>query len=170
MPAHHLLLGHKVDPLPPIIDQHPYCSTSPRYAHCNRACLHPRCLNTPTHHFAHKPLCRGSVKPSPPDTFSFAVVMYEVFSRRLLLSEQAAHAPSASDARRVAREWAQRVAQGHRPVMPPSWPEELRDLIADCWAQVGACAGQHPAGALLSATLPTRSHLSSAAPSFCSMP
>jgi hypothetical protein len=61
--------------------------------------------------------------------------MFEVFSRRLLLSEQTVRS------RDAAREWALRVAYGHRPAMPASWPEELRSLIADCWAQVRGTRG-----------------------------
>lgn len=31
---------------------------------------------------------------------------------------------------------AERVARGFRPQIPSSWPENLRELIAACWAQV----------------------------------
>jgi hypothetical protein len=79
--------------------------------------------------------------PPPKDTFSFAVVMFEVFSRRLLLSDQAAAAPGPGGAREVARAWARRVARGHRPELPAAWPGELRELIADCWAQVRDASG-----------------------------
>ncbi|KIZ01803.1 hypothetical protein MNEG_6160 [Monoraphidium neglectum] len=79
------------------------------------------------------------------DTFSFGVVMYEVFSRHMLLSEHAAHASpggaggiGAADPRAIARDWAVRVAHGHRPVLPAGWPEGLRDLIDCCWAQDAA--------------------------------
>lgn len=64
--------------------------------------------------------------------------MFEVFSRRLLLSDQAARAQTPADARRAAKAWAQRVAGGHRPELPAGWPAALRDLIADCWAQDAA--------------------------------
>ncbi|EFJ47075.1 hypothetical protein VOLCADRAFT_61756, partial [Volvox carteri f. nagariensis] len=58
------------------------------------------------------------------DVFSFGVLMYEVFSRTLLL---------------VSAVWrgggyAQYVAEGYRPPKPVAMPEPLYELISACWA------------------------------------
>lgn len=69
------------------------------------------------------------------DVFAFAIVMYEVFSgillRHLYISDK--------DKGCAYRRYATRVNSGWRPPMPVEWPEELRDLIADCWSQQPNC-------------------------------
>lgn len=63
------------------------------------------------------------------DVFSFGVIIYELFSRRLLAADYM-----------NTMEWdeskdhAYKVAAGYRPPFPASMPESLRSLIDSCWA------------------------------------
>lgn len=61
------------------------------------------------------------------DVFSFGVIMWEVFSRNLLVvSETGMQSPQES------KMYADRVANGYRPKMPESVPREVRDLVEEC--------------------------------------
>jgi serine/threonine protein kinase len=80
------------------------------------------------------------------DTFSFAVVMYEVLSRRLLtpvlvqprcVNTTALQGPAAlAQSKLAAEQWACQVAAGVRPRVPAAWPPPLIQLIQACWVQV----------------------------------
>lgn len=64
------------------------------------------------------------------DVFSFGVILYEVLHRKLMLLDEIKNDP-----RKEAREYAEKVARGFRPDIPKHWPDNLRELIASCWAQ-----------------------------------
>ncbi|GMH35820.1 hypothetical protein BSKO_03688 [Bryopsis sp. KO-2023] len=64
------------------------------------------------------------------DIFSFAIIMYELFQRTIIL----AFASTTGDSSEVIS-YVQGVAQGSRPSIPEEWPLELRSLIESCWAQ-----------------------------------
>lgn len=63
------------------------------------------------------------------DVFSMGIVIFEVFSKRLLCADYM-----------NTTEWdeteihAQRVAAGWRPPFPAHMPEKLRKLVDKCWA------------------------------------
>ncbi|GFR40338.1 hypothetical protein Agub_g880 [Astrephomene gubernaculifera] len=61
------------------------------------------------------------------DCFSFAVVMYEVFHRYILVCSL--EAPEQME------DYARQVAHGFRPAIHDDLPPELRRLIRECWAQ-----------------------------------
>lgn len=64
------------------------------------------------------------------DVFSLGVILYELFSRTLLIYT---HTPAndASDCER----YAARVAEGYRPKRPKSIPDEVWRIIEACWQQ-----------------------------------
>ncbi|MEW5302263.1 MAG: hypothetical protein WDW36_005065 [Sanguina aurantia] len=64
------------------------------------------------------------------DVFSFGVIMFELLNRKLMLVDEIKNDP-----RKDAQAYAERVAGGFRPEIPRRWPEQLRELIAACWAQ-----------------------------------
>lgn len=61
------------------------------------------------------------------DVFALGIVIYEIFSRRLVSS-------SLPDVENPAEDYANRVALGHRPPFTDNMPPELRQLINDCWS------------------------------------
>ncbi|CAG9462380.1 unnamed protein product [Pedinophyceae sp. YPF-701] len=63
------------------------------------------------------------------DVFSFALIMFETL--RGELRSTAAMVGSRAEA----LELANRTAHGARPELPEEWPEEVQDLIAQCWLQ-----------------------------------
>lgn len=65
------------------------------------------------------------------DVFSFGVIMFEVLNRKLMLVDEIKNDP-----RKDAQAYAERVAGGFRPEIPRRWPEQLKELISACWAQV----------------------------------
>lgn len=66
------------------------------------------------------------------DTFSFAVLMYEL-SHRTLIKLTARHRNGKKDS---CSGWAARVAEGHRPALKVgALPQPLLELITKCWAQ-----------------------------------
>lgn len=64
------------------------------------------------------------------DVFSFAILLYETFSRGLLVFTTEA-CNSMADVER----YTQKVAGGYRPIRPPLIPDPIWILITDCWAQ-----------------------------------
>jgi mitogen-activated protein kinase kinase kinase 7 len=94
------------------------------------------------------------------DVFSFGVILFEVLNRKLMLVDEIKNDP-----RRDAQAYAERVARGFRPDIPPHWPTPLRELIAACWSQdphcrpnfdavVDALAELHASGAVARLDLP----------------
>ncbi|KAK9811579.1 hypothetical protein WJX72_006439 [[Myrmecia] bisecta] len=79
------------------------------------------------------------------DVFSFAVILFELLSYRTSLSMLPQ--PVSMD---QAYRYAHKVANGYRRPLPAYWPEELRVLIADCWA---AHPSQRPSFADVAARL-----------------
>ncbi|CAD7695667.1 unnamed protein product [Ostreobium quekettii] len=63
------------------------------------------------------------------DVFGFAIIMYEVLARSVILVKYAM-----VHSREELANYGELVAKGHREQIPPHWPEELKCLIADCWA------------------------------------
>lgn len=64
------------------------------------------------------------------DIFSFAIIMYELFQRTIILAFASATGKPAE-----VISYVQNVAQGSRPSIPEEWPEGIRLLIESCWAQ-----------------------------------
>ena len=66
------------------------------------------------------------------DVFSFGIVLYQLFARQtfaavlLLLSRGD---PVDCEI------YAEKVARGYRVPIPARWPEAVRELVAQCWAQ-----------------------------------
>lgn len=65
------------------------------------------------------------------DVFSLGTVIWELLSRKTVGA--AVLASATGDLARVAELYAHRVARGFRPPLPRSWPEEIRNLVTDCW-------------------------------------
>ncbi|GMH39125.1 hypothetical protein BSKO_07023 [Bryopsis sp. KO-2023] len=63
------------------------------------------------------------------DVFSFAVLMYELLRRSLTLAFVSFLGSS-----RDVEIYAFNVMGGFRPPIPKTWPQQLKDLITDCWA------------------------------------
>jgi hypothetical protein len=72
----------------------------------------------------------------PAATHSFGVILFEVLLRKLMLVDEIKNDP-----RKDAQAYAERVAKGYRPEIPRTWPANLVELIAACWAQVGPRPG-----------------------------
>ncbi|PNH04196.1 putative serine/threonine-protein kinase, partial [Tetrabaena socialis] len=64
------------------------------------------------------------------DVFSYGVIIFEVFSRY-----QTVCAISIAGTDEEIEAYAQKVSLGYRPPLPLSWPEPLKALITDLWAQ-----------------------------------
>jgi serine/threonine protein kinase len=65
------------------------------------------------------------------DVFSLAIMLYEALSFRLNVMKLAmGREPTAIS------DYAQGVAQGHRENLPRGWPQEVKSLLQDAWAQV----------------------------------
>ncbi|CAD7700290.1 unnamed protein product [Ostreobium quekettii] len=64
------------------------------------------------------------------DVFSFAIIMYELLRKSVLLVFVATTG-SPEDVERHA----ENIVNGMRPPMPQEWPDELADLIRECWHQ-----------------------------------
>ncbi|GFH29521.1 dual specificity protein kinase shkE [Haematococcus lacustris] len=64
------------------------------------------------------------------DVFSFAVVMYELFHRYLML-----HAISLEGTDEEVEAYAERVSNGFRPPIAPHLGPEFQSLLQQCWAQ-----------------------------------
>ena len=66
------------------------------------------------------------------DSYSFAIVLWELLARRLLLSPGTRL--KGQPLNMTAEQWAAQAArEGTRPDLPEKWPEELRVIIASCW-------------------------------------
>ena len=66
------------------------------------------------------------------DQYSFAIVLWELLARRLLLSPGLRL--NGQPLNVTAEVWAARAAkEGTRPDLPEKWPAELRAIIASCW-------------------------------------
>uniref|UniRef100_A0A7S3VP23 Protein kinase domain-containing protein n=1 Tax=Dunaliella tertiolecta TaxID=3047 RepID=A0A7S3VP23_DUNTE len=65
------------------------------------------------------------------DTFAFAKVMYQLLWRSLLEPR----ASSAAEELSAIQEYGLRVASGYREQVPYYWPEPVRALLEECWAQ-----------------------------------
>lgn len=79
---------------------------------------------------------RGGHYSEKVDVFSYGIMLYELFSGCLLASRVTMGMPDGTLAGegRLA-EYAEQVAAGHREEMPAYWPQPIKKLIADCWAQ-----------------------------------
>lgn len=66
------------------------------------------------------------------DVFSFAVCMYEVMCGAWLLTKVLG---SSSDPSKDVERYAQKVANGFRNPVSAFWPQDLKHLVEDCWAQ-----------------------------------
>lgn len=63
------------------------------------------------------------------DVFSFAIIMYEVLQKCMLLAFISTSAiPSEVD------QYIESVLAGFRPYLPPEWPKEIKSLLSWCWA------------------------------------
>jgi len=65
------------------------------------------------------------------DVFSFALVMYEVTHKFLMVGTL----PITEEPGEEVQRYAQRVSNGFRLPLSKQFPQQLRTLIADCWAQ-----------------------------------
>jgi len=63
------------------------------------------------------------------DVYSFAIVMYEVLQKCLLLAFVSLHGVAAEVDQYVAS-----VVSGFRPFLPKQWPKEVRFLLTKCWS------------------------------------
>ena len=71
------------------------------------------------------------------DQYSYAILLWELLARRLLLSPGAR--VNGQPLNVTAEVWAARAAkEGARPDVPDKWPEELREIIKLCWSQDAA--------------------------------
>ena len=71
------------------------------------------------------------------DQYSYAILLWELMARRLLLSPGAR--VNGQPLNVTAEVWAARAAkEGARPDVPDKWPEELREIIKLCWSQDAA--------------------------------
>mmetsp|Transcript_35382 Transcript_35382/g.42596 ORF Transcript_35382/g.42596 Transcript_35382/m.42596 type:complete len:208 (+) Transcript_35382:124-747(+) len=62
------------------------------------------------------------------DVFAFAIMMYELMSQQLLLTDPVSRDQEFND-----MQHADKVAAGWRPGMVKSWPEDLCKIIKSCW-------------------------------------
>lgn len=63
------------------------------------------------------------------DVFSFAIVMYEVLQKCMLLAFISVKGVAAE-----VDQYVESVLAGFRPYLPPEWPKEIRKLLTRCWA------------------------------------
>ena len=74
--------------------------------------------------------CPRTPSPLQVDVFSFGVIMFEVMGRYQMVCA-ISHAGIESEI----EAYVEKVSNGFRPAIPQQWPEALRHLIEDCWAQ-----------------------------------
>jgi len=63
------------------------------------------------------------------DVYSFAIVMYEVLQKCLLLAFVSVHGVASE-----VDQYIESVVSGFRPFVPKEWPKEIRILLNKCWA------------------------------------
>ncbi|KAG2482383.1 hypothetical protein HYH03_018679 [Edaphochlamys debaryana] len=64
------------------------------------------------------------------DVFSFGVIFFELLSRY-----QTVCAISLAGTEEEIESYAHKVSTGYRPPIPEAWPDAVRELVAQCWAQ-----------------------------------
>jgi len=76
-------------------------------------------------------LIKGGTYNEKVDVFSFGVMMYEMFTGRLL----ACRGEFMTGDEATVTAYVRARAEGARERIPTRWPPELRQLVAECWAQ-----------------------------------
>ena len=67
------------------------------------------------------------------DQFAFAVVLWELFSRKGLLFLRTKTMPDGRRVEMTADLWSEIVLKGGRASIPATWPERARAVISQCW-------------------------------------
>ena len=65
------------------------------------------------------------------DVFAFGIVIFEIFSKRLLVADYMNTADWDES-----QTHAERVSNGWRPAFPVNMPESIRKLVDKCWAGI----------------------------------
>jgi hypothetical protein len=67
------------------------------------------------------------------DQYSFAIVMWELLSRKGLLFLRTVRMPAGARVEMTPQMWAEEAMKGARPAMAQEWPDVLQRVMANCW-------------------------------------
>ena len=67
------------------------------------------------------------------DQYSFAIVLWELLSRKGLLFLRTMRMPAGARVEMTPQMWAEEAMKGARPAIVAEWPDVLKRIMANCW-------------------------------------
>lgn len=67
------------------------------------------------------------------DQYSFAIVLWELLSRKGLLFLRTVRMPAGARVEMTPQMWADEAMKGARPSLDKDWPEVLQRVMQNCW-------------------------------------